>query len=421
MVKKITFKNGLRVISIPDKSTQAVTLLVLVATGSKYEEKRINGISHFLEHMYFKGTKKRKTPKEIAEFLDKIGGSYNAFTTEEYTGYYAKVESSHFEKALDWISDIFLNSTLPEKELEKERGVIIEEINMYYDNPMSYVQILWPKLLYGDQPAGWPIAGEKETVNKIKREDLFNYMRSQYVAQNTIICVAGNFGEKLAIKKIRKYFSKIRTGKPKPKPKVIENQKKPNLLVSYRKTDQFHLCLGVRAFNIFHPQKYALEVLGTILGGMMSSRLFIEIREKLGIAYYISTSVETNPDTGFLVTSAGIQRDSIEKGISIILREYKKVREKGISKGELKKAKEYLKGKLALSLETSDTKASFYGVQEVLKKGILTPKQIKEKIERVTLREIKKVAREIFQPKNLNLALLGEVREKEKFQKLLRL
>jgi predicted Zn-dependent peptidase len=219
MFKKISLKNGLRIITVPSKSTQTVTVLVLVGTGSKYERKEEKGISHFLEHMYFKGTKKRPSSLEIAETLDKVGGIYNAFTSQEYTGYFAKVSKEHFELALDWVSDIFLSSTLPEKEIEKERGVIIEEINMRKDHPMEHVQVLWQELLYGDQPAGWDVAGTVETVSKISRKDLINYRETQYVAPNTIVCLAGNFNEREGVKKVKKYFSKIKIGKGREKPK----------------------------------------------------------------------------------------------------------------------------------------------------------------------------------------------------------
>jgi len=421
MLKKTTLKNGLRIITLPQKTSQAVTVLVLVGTGSKYEKKEINGISHFIEHMFFKGTKKRPSLQAVSETLDKIGGIYNAFTSEEYTGYFAKVEASHFDLALDWVSDIFLNSTLPEKEIEKERGVIIEEINMYYDDPMSYVQILWPKLLYGNQPAGWPVAGTKESLAKIKREDLINYLGNQYVASNTLICLAGKFEESSAIEKVKKYFSKIKLKKPKEKSKLLEKQKKPNLLLEERETDQTQLCLGVRTYNLFHPQKYALELLGTILGGMFSSRLSLIIRGELGIAYYISTSVESNPDTGFLVTAAGIDNKKVEKAISAILREYKKISQKRVPKDELKKAKDYTKGKMALLLETSDAQASFYGLQELLKKEILTPEEIYQRIDKVSQLDIMKVAKDIFKPEKLNLALIGPFKDKNKFQKLLKL
>jgi len=331
------------------------------------------------------------------------------------------VEASHFDLALDWVSDIFLNSTLPEKEIEKERGVIIEEINMYYDDPMSYVQILWPKLLYGDQPAGWSVAGTKESVNKIQRGDLINYLKSQYVASDTLICLAGKFKGNQAIEKIKKYFSKIGTFKTKGKLKVFEKQTKPSLILHTKETDQAHLCLGVRGYNLFHPQKYAFELLGVILGGMFSSRLSLIIRGELGIAYYISTNVETDTDTGYLVTQTGIDNKNVEKAILTILKEYRKISQKKVPEEELKKAKDYTKGKMALLLETSDAQASFCGLQEILKKEILTPEEVYKKIDKITQNDILKAAKDIFQPQKLNLALIGPFKDKAMFQKLLKI
>jgi len=421
MFKKTILKNGLRIITIPQKNTQSLTVLVLVGTGSKYEKKEINGISHFLEHMYFKGTKKRPTTINIAETLDKVGGIYNAFTSEEYTGYFAKVAALHFDLALDWVADIFLNSTLPEKEIEKEKGVIIEEINMIYDHPLSYIQVLWPKLLYGDQPAGWNIAGTKESVANVTREKLIDYMKKQYVASNTIISIAGNFDEMKTIEKVKKYFSKIKIEKPIEKPEVREKQTKPNLILHSRQTDQTHLCLGVRAFNLFHQLRYAQELLAVILGGMMSSRIFEEVRSKLGIAYYVNTFSEANPDTGFLFTQAGLDNKNVERGILTILKEYKKISQNKIPFSELNKAKDYLKGKTTLLLESSDAQASFYAGQELLEKKILTPDQIFAKIDRVNREDILKLAGEIFKSERLNLALIGPFKEKKTFEKLLKL
>jgi predicted Zn-dependent peptidase len=418
MFKKITLKNGLRIITVPSKNTQAVTVLVLVATGSKYERKEENGISHFLEHMYFKGTKKRPSSLEIAETLDKVGGIYNAFTSQEYTGYFAKVSKEHFELALDWVSDIFLNSILPEKEVEKERGVIIEEIRMRKDHPMEHVQSLWQKLLYGDQPMGWDVAGEVETVSKIKREDLICYREEQYFAQNTIVCLAGNFNEKAGIEKVKKYFAKIKTGKGREKPKVIEKQKEPEILFEKRDTDQTHICLGVRGVNIFDKRRYTQEILAQILGGMMSSRLFERIRTKLGIAYYIDTESFSDPDTGYLVTRAGLSNEKLEKGILEILKEYRKIKREGVTKSELKKAKDYLKGKMNILLESSDAKASFFATQEILEKRILTPKEIFKKIDRVSQSDVLNLAREIFRPERLNLALIGPNKVKKEILKI---
>jgi predicted Zn-dependent peptidase len=421
MYKKTTLKNNLRIITVPQKSTQAVTVLVLVGTGSKYETKKISGISHVLEHMYFKGTKRRPSQLAVAETLDKIGGIYNAFTSEECTGYYAKVSAGHLEIALDWVSDIFLNSLLPKKELEREKGVIIEEINMYLDTPMIYIGELWKKVLYGDQPAGWDVAGTKESVAGISREDLVNYMKSQYVAQNTIVCVAGRIPARKLLKRINNYFSKIAVEEPLSKPLVIERQRSPQCLLYHKKTDQTHLALGVRAFDFSHPLRFPLEILGIILGGMMSSRLFMEVREKLGAAYYVKTSVDCNPDTGYLVTQAGIDNSKIEKAISTILKEYKKISRKKVSKSELKKAKDNAKGKLALTLEPSDAKAAFYATQELLENRILTPEEVFKEIDKITANDILKVAKDIFRPDKLNLALIGPFKDKEKFKKLLKI
>ena len=437
MFRKTILKNGLRIITVPQKETQSLTVLVLVGTGSKYETKEINGISHFLEHMYFKGTKKRPSAMAVAETLDKVGGIYNAFTSEEYTGYFAKVDAIHFDLALDCVSDIYLNSLLPDKEIEKEKGVISEEINMRYDHPISYVEVLWNKLLYGDQPAGWDVAGTKESVAKITRDQILNYLKSQYVAQNTIICLAGKIDERASISKVKKYFSKIRETRPKEKPPVIdasvnsastlskaeevEKQTEPQLLLFFKKTDQTHLAFGVRAFNLFHSQRYAQEILGVILGGMMSSRLFEEIRTKLGIAYYIQTTVSSDPDTGYLVTQAGVDNKNIEKAISTILKEYRGLTQRKIPKVELKKAKDYIKGKATLLLESSEAQASFYADQELLENKILTPEEIFKKIDRVKVSDILKVAKDIFQPQKLNLVLIGPFKEKAIFQKLLKL
>ena len=420
MFKKITLKNGLRIILVPQKSSQTVTVLVLVGTGSKYEKKDISGISHFLEHMFFKGTKERPSPLDVAQTLDEVGGMYNAFTSQEYTGYFAKVASGHFNLALDWVSDIFLNSTLPKKEIEKEKGVIIEEINMNYDNPMSYIQTLWLRLLYGDQPAGWDIAGTKEVVSKITRKRLLDYRKRQYVAEKTVVAVAGNFREEVAERALKRYFSRTKTGRPMKKPEVVEKQNSPNVLVHFRQTDQSHLCLGVRAFNLFHPKRYTQEVLAVILGGMMSSRLFQKIRTELGIAYYINAVSEVDPDTGTLFTQAGLDNKNLEKGILAILDEYKRISQEKVPPRELKRAKEYIKGKTSLSLEASDARASFYAAQELLENRILTPEEIFRKIDRISQEDILELASEIFKPERLNLALIGPFKNKEKFQKLLK-
>ena len=418
--KKTIFSNGLRVITVPLANSNAVTVLVLAGVGSKYENKKISGISHFLEHMYFKGTKKRTNHKAVAETMDKIGGAFNAFTGDEYTGYYAKVASSCFETALEWVSDIFLNSTLPEKEIIKEKNVIIEEINMIKDHPMGYIQELWMELLYGDQPAGWSIAGNKKSVLGISRKDLIDYMKNGYSSQNTLVCIAGAIDGEMAEKRVKKHFSLIRKGKRPTKKTVVENQKKPKILIEKKETDQTHLCLGVRSYGLFHRDKYVLNIIETILGKMMSSRLFIKIREELGLAYYIRTEVEATTDSGFLVTKAGVDTKKVERAVMAIIKEYKKISEQKVSASELKKAKDNIKGRTTLSLESSDSQAFFYGAQELLEEKITTPDKIFSLIDKITPDDILRVSKDIFKNKKLNLAILGPIEKEKRFENLLK-
>ncbi|MFA5878325.1 MAG: pitrilysin family protein [Candidatus Staskawiczbacteria bacterium] len=419
MFKKTTLNNKLRIITIPLKNVNTVTFLVLVGTGSKYEGREINGISHFLEHMFFKGTAKRPDTLAIAETLDRVGGAYNAFTSKDVTGYWAKVDKKHQDVALDWISDIFLNSKLEQKELEKEKGVIIEEFNMYLDTPTAYIGDLWEKVLYGDQPAGWLVIGEKENILNMSREKIVDYFSKHYSAKNTLICVAGNISPKAAEAKVKKYFKDINTTPVSDKKRVVESQGKPESLIYFKDTDQTHLCLGVRAYNSSHPDRFALGLLATILGGNMSSRLFIKVREKRGLAYYVRTSAEENNDTGWLSTQAGVDHKNIEEVIKLVLEEYKSLKNNLITKEELQKAKDYAKGSMTLSLESSDTQAFFYAEQELLRKKIMTPEDIFKKIDQVSINGINKVAKDIFKPEKLNLAVIGPFKDKEKFDKLL--
>ncbi|MFH1611939.1 MAG: pitrilysin family protein [bacterium] len=419
--KKTTLKNGLRIITVPMEGTKTASVLVLVKTGSKYETKEINGISHFLEHMFFKGTKKRPNTLAIAELLDRVGGEYNAMTSQEYTGYYAKVNSDNFELALDWVSDIYLNSKLSAEEIERERGTIIEELNMYLDMPMRYVADLWTDLLYGDQPAGWRVIGTKETIKNVKRAQFVKYLKEHYSSKNTIVVVAGNINNVGATKLVKKYFSKINRGAVKDKLPVKEGQNKPEALIHYKKTDQTHLCLGFRGYNVFHPDKYAVGLLATILGGNMSSRMFINVRERQGLAYYVHTSADMDTDTGELVTQAGVDNSRVEQAIKSILIEYKKILNKKITKEELQKAKDYTKGIALLGMESSDAQASFVAFQELMTGKILTLKDKFDKIDKVTIDDIQRVTKDIICSEKLNLALIGPFKDKDKFDKILKI
>jgi len=419
--KKTILKNGLRILTVPAKNTKTAAVLVLVGTGSKYETKDINGISHFLEHMLFKGTKKRFSTIKIVEPLDQIGGHYNAFTSQEYTGYWAKVDASHLDLALDWVSDIYLNSLFNVKEIDRERGTILQEINMILDMPMHYVSNLWLKLLYGDQPAGWDIAGTENTVKSIQRNDFINYLKNHYSAKNTVIAVAGNINQEETVNKIKKYFQKINEYKIKNKLLVKEKQTKPQTLVHYKKTDQTHLILGVRAYNMFHPDRYALSILGDILGGYMSSRLFISVRERQGLAYYIRAGADMDTDVGYLAASSGVDNQKVDRAIKTILEEFKKITKQKVGPKELKKAKDHIKGSALIGMESSDEQASFYASQELLTGEILTLEEKFSKMDKVTINDIQRVSKDIFKPEKLNLALIGPFKDKNKFDKLLKI
>ena len=419
MYKKHTLENGLRIIEIPEADSPTITLLVLVEAGSKYETKDINGISHFLEHMIFKGTKKRPTPFDIAAPIDSVGGGFNAFTGQEYTGYYIKVEKRYFDLALDVLSDIFLNSIFPKEEIEKERGVIVAEINMYLDMPQRYVGELWHEVLYGDQPAGWDVAGKKEVIKNVQRDDFLKYLHEHYLAPGTLVVVSGGFGMGDKLAKIKKAFSPIKNNSPRGKISVIENQNQPKSLLFYKKTDQTHLILGGRAYSFFDKRVYAQDVLSAILGGGMSSRLFQVIREEMGAAYYVRSDSENFTDHGYLAAAAGVHNERVIDVLKVILKEFKKIKDFSISPKELKKAKDFIKGGLALSLERSNDKAFFCGMQEILKRKILTPKEIFKAIDAVRVSDIKAIASDIFRGDKLNLALIGPFKDKKPFEKIL--
>ncbi|OGN00970.1 MAG: hypothetical protein A3B91_00645 [Candidatus Yanofskybacteria bacterium RIFCSPHIGHO2_02_FULL_41_29] len=415
------FDSGLRLITIPMPSTKTATVFVLVGTGSKYEAKNINGISHFLEHMMFKGTEKRPGTMDIARELDSIGAEYNAFTGKEYTGYYAKASAEKLDTVMDVVFDIFLNSKLSEEEIAIEKGVIVEEINMYRDLPQRHVGDLIEELLYGNQPAGWTITGEKEIVIGLKRDDFVNYFNSHYVAENTIVAIAGSVDPEEVKNKVEKYFKNIRHGKLIGKPAVKEEQNELKLLLNFKETDQSHFILAFRSFDIFDERKYALAVLAKVLGGGMASRLFYEVRERRGLAYYVRAEANPYTDSGYLAISAGVNNEKAPEAIKVILAEANKIKESGITDKELQGAKDNAEGGMALSLEHSDGVAMNYADSILFHKKVLTPEEELGKIKRVTIEDVHGVAKDIFSNKGLNLALIGPFKDEDKFKEILKL
>jgi len=416
-----TFKNGLRVVLAPIPGNETATVIVMSGTGSRYEDERENGLAHFLEHMFFKGTKKRPSAKAVSEELDGVGAVYNAFTAKERTAYYAKVSSRYLETALDVISDIFLNSKLPEKEITKERGAIIQEIDMYEDMPMRTVDNVFDELIFGkDHPLGRTVLGPKENIRSFTRKDFATYLKRNYTPLNTVVCIAGSFDEKKVLAKITKDFGGLKHGNPPDFISFSSEQNNPRVAIKEKKTDQTHFIIGVPAYPYLHKDEFALAMLATILGAGMSSRLFLEVRERRGLAYSIHAWVERYPDTGYLAVQAGVEHGKLEKTVKTILGEFKKVKKTKVSEAELTKAKQFIKGTLTLSLETSDEIAN-HAASTMLNIGRVRPlEEILKGIDTVSANDIQRVARDLLRTEYLNLAIIGPHLSKEKFLSLLK-
>lgn len=413
-----TLKNGLQVMLINTKSTSLTTIL-LVGAGSRYENLKNNGIAHFFEHMAFKGSKKYPNSFVISSTVEGLGGIFNAFTSKDHTGYWIKSTAEHFPTVIDVISDMVLHPILASSEIEREKGVIVEEINMYEDTPQRRVGELFEGLLYKGNPLGFDIAGSKETVTKFDRSTFTDYIKNLYYPSNAVLVVAGGLGDKSKIKNIKSQinskFENWRSGKRDEYTKIEENQTKPQMFVKYKKTEQAHFSLGFRAFSFNDPKKYPLTVLSAVLGGGMSSRLFIQVRERRGLCYYISSGSELYGDCGNFVTQAGVVNDKekIKEAIKVILHEHKKIVKGEITQDELKRAKELIKGRLLLSLEDSSSVATFFGTKKLLQNQVETPEEVIKKIEKVDVDEITTLAKELFTKKALNLALIGPFKDRD--------
>jgi len=419
--KKITLKNGLRVLLVPQKESLAASVVILVKAGSEYEKKPVNGVSHFLEHMTFKGTTRRPRVGQIAEELAGLGAQSNAFTGQEYTGYWAKAEARKLPQILDIVTDLYLNPLFNLAEIEKERGVVIEEINMYDDMPKAKVQEDLAALMYGDQPAGWSIAGSKETVRKLTRDDFLRYRSARYVPAGTLIVVAGRFNEPPVLRKIDREFGGLIRGVAPAKSKTKERQAAPAISARFKKSEQSHVTFGFRAFSLFDRRRYALQVLADILGGGMSSRLFKRVREELGAAYYVGADADLFLDHGVFGIAAGVDHGKTDVVVRAILEECRRLREETVPRAELERSKEHMIGNLVLGLETSDELASFYGGQEITQEKIVSPEAVIKKVKSVTSRAVCAVARDVFRNDRLNFAVVGPYRDGKKFKKFLKL
>lgn len=417
--KKTTLKNGLRIITVPMKSTHAVTAMVLVKAGSDFEEKNKSGISHFLEHMCFQGTQSRPNTGDVSRELDSLGAESNAFTGKEYTGYFAKAHNKNLPKLIEIVSDIYLNPIFNKDAIEREKGVVVEEMKMYEDMPQAKVGEVFEALLYGDQPAGRPIIGNEKVVKSLTQKDLIDYRSKYYTAKNTVIVISGNFNEKKAIEMVKENFKNIKTGTKNTRVKTKENQSKPKVKLFYKDTDQAHIILGFRAFDIHNKNNYKVSLLETVLGKGMSSRLFKKLRDELGLCYYVRAGQDTADDRGYFAVATGVAKDRVKEAISAILEEFKKISKELVPKEEITKAKELRIGNMYLSLETSDSIGDFFAFQTLYDLEVKTPEQKAEKLQSATSEDVIKMAKEIFNSKTLNLAIVGPYKDSKEFESVL--
>ncbi len=425
MPKASKLKNGAQVVVLPMKETHAITVQILLNVGSRHETRVMNGGSHFLEHMMFKGTERRPNTEMISRELDAIGAEFNAFTGKDFTGYYIKAAAEHVDLCLDMLSDMLFHSVFDPKEFERERTVIIEEIHMYEDNPLMFVDELFEQELFKGNTLGWRISGAREDIQKMKLEDVRAYRKLHYRPSALVISVAGAVPKDIS-RRVQKYFG----ASPEPKnskPKGFTNfrvAKKaggPRVVVHNKKTEQVQCMLGFPGYGLGHKDLAAQSVLATILGGNMSSRLFIQVRERRGLAYMVRAGSSTYQDVGAFTVQAGLMKDRVPEAIGVILDEMNKIKKDGVTAEEMSRAKEYLKGKIMLSLEESNEVADFYGRQQLFKKKMQTPQEKIARIKKVTAADVRRVARDLFRPDQLCAAVIGPYKNAATLKKLFRM
>jgi predicted Zn-dependent peptidase len=413
-----TLSNGLRVLTAPMPSAQSVSCFVMLAAGSRYETRETSGIAHFCEHMFFKGTERRPTARDIAGEVDAIGGEFNAFTGKEYTGYYVKCAAEHRDIALDVLIDMLRHSKFDPEEIEREKGVIVEEMNMYYDTPRDYVDGVYDELLYDDTPLGWDIIGRKETVRAAKRETFIDYLERWYRAPRIVAGVAGNLGKGL-IPQLEELLGDVQNGTTGEPPPAEWQQEAPQVKLHTKQSDQAHIRVGVHSYPIVHPDRYALGLLATVLGGGMSSRLFTEVRERRGLAYYIYGHQQGYTDAGTLFSQGGVDIQRIDDAVRTVVGEFARIAAEPIEPDELEKARNFAKGRLVLSLEDPKGMILFGLRNEVLEGTLREPDEVLAALDAVTIEDVQRVAQDIIREDRLNFALIGPFDDPERFEKLL--
>ena len=419
-IKKTTLENGLKVLMVPMEQTKAVTIFAIVGVGSRYESKKINGLAHFAEHMFYKGTKKLKDGFEVMRALDNLGADFNAHTSDEETAFYISAQSEKISAAIEILHDILANSKFEAKEIEREKGVILEEIKMIYDNPMVYISEVAQTLFFGDTPLGWSTAGSKESVVGLKQTDFLTWHKSFYQPENMILVVAGALSnQEKILEQIKKLFGGLKPNENKKYESYQARQNGPKISLHTRQTDQTHLILGYRGISRIDKRRPILRVLNSILGGMTSSRLFVQVREKRGLAYYVRSDFWDFQDTGTVVAGVGLQTDRIEEAIKVILEQFQLLTKKSVSDEELQRAKTNLIGHLYLGLENSAAVAGFVAEKQLFWGEPKKIEKVIEEIKAVKASEIIALAKELFIKNHLNMAIIGPYKNSKKFEDIL--
>lgn len=420
MYHKSVLENGLRIITSSMAHTRSVCISIFIGAGSRYERAEEAGTSHFIEHLCFKGTERRATSKEISEAIDGVGGMLNGGTDKELTIYWCKVARPHFLLALDVLVDMLRHSRFDAQDMERERQVIIEELNMSLDSPHERVNMLIDEVVWPDQPLGRDVAGSKEAVASLGREMLLGYLAHQYLPNNTVVAVAGDIGHDEVVECVGSAFADWERGTAGPWFPAQDSQDLPRLHVEHRSVEQAHLCLALRGLSLLHPDRFYLDLLNVVLGEGMSSRLFMEIRERRGLAYDIHSYVDHFLDSGAITVYAGVDPKHVETVIKAILEELSHLKD-DVPEVELTKARELAKGRLLLRMEDTRSVAGWIGAQELLAGRILTVDEVVSIIDAINPEDLERVARELFIGDKLNLAIVGPVTDGERFLGLLRL
>jgi predicted Zn-dependent peptidase len=411
--------NGLRVVTTDMPQVQSVTCMIMLAAGSRYETPDTNGIAHFAEHMFFKGTERRPTAREIGMEVDSLGAEFNAFTSKEYTGYYVKCAADYRDRALDVLVDMLRNSKFEHEEIEREKGVIVEEMNMYYDTPRDFIGGVYEKLLYGDQPLGWDIIGRKETVRAATRDTFLGYIDRWYKPERMVVGLGGRLDDDplATVERLLGDLQEQQTGGP---PAVsLDGNRGERVKVHQKDSDQAHLCLGVRSYPLAHPDRYVLQLLSTVLGTGMSSRLFSEVRERRGLAYYVYAANQSYTDAGSLYSQAGVDIERSGEAVETIAGEFRRIAEEPVPADELEKARALAKGRFVLRLENPQGMTMFGLTREVLEGAAVEPDEIVAGLDAVSAEDVQRVAQDIIDSDAINVALIGPFEDAESFEALL--